>query len=77
MFYKYISLSALLISFVIGVFLCYYWEPEITPIIVHPTPQNSGKIVYKDKLDTCYIYKTKEVSCPKDTTKIKEIPIEL
>ena len=36
--------------------------PEV--IMRYPTPANAGKQVYKDRSDTCYVYDSKEVSCP-------------
>jgi len=39
--------------------------PEI--IIRYPTPHNSGKIIYKDIADLCYVYDKTEVSCSKNS----------
>jgi hypothetical protein len=76
MIFKYISFPAFIISFLIGIFMVYLWGPEIKTIVVHPTPENSEKIIYQDKTNTCYIYKSEEISCPDNKNDIKEIPIE-
>ena len=67
---------AFFISLFIGLFCCYITTPVPTIIFKYPTPLNAGKVIYKDKVDTCYIYKANEVQCPKDKTKIKSHKIE-
>ena len=47
--------------------------PEI--IIRYPTPHNSGKIVYKDSADMCYVYDAREVKCPKEG--VVETPLQI
>ena len=45
-----------LIGFAIGILYVYVSNPEKNIIVKHPTPQNAGKIVYKDKVNNCYKY---------------------
>jgi hypothetical protein len=44
-------------------------------VYVFPTPENMGRIQYKDKADNCYVYEGKEVSCPSQD-KIQTVPIQ-
>ena len=64
------------ISFTIGLFMCYITNPKPNLIIKYPTPENSGKIIYKDNADMCYKYKSTEIDCPNDKNKIIENPIQ-
>lgn len=64
---KYINLKYFLISFVIGLLIVYITVPTPEIIIKYPTPQNAGKITYKDSSDTCYVYDAQEISCPQKT----------
>jgi hypothetical protein len=61
---KYLSLKCFIISFCIGIFMVYITLPLPEIIIRYPTPFNAGKIVYKDNADLCYVYDSKEISCP-------------
>jgi hypothetical protein len=70
---KYIIPFYFFIALFIGLFIAYISTPVPDIIIKYPTPQNAGKIVYKDDSDVCYKYKVDEVNCPKDLTKVKEI----
>lgn len=57
-------------SLAIGLLLAYLLTPQPEVIIKYPTPENAGKIVYKDVNDVCYKYKANEVACPADKSKI-------
>jgi len=50
-------------------------NPEKTIIFKYPTPDNCGKVVYKDKNGVCYTYSTKEVDCDKNESKLKDFPL--
>ena len=63
---RYISLKHFFISFFIGMFIVYITVPLPEIIIRYPTPYNSGKIIYKDNADLCYVYDSKEINCPKE-----------
>tara|TARA_B100001057_G_C22540168_1_gene829277 strand:+ start:203 stop:439 length:237 start_codon:yes stop_codon:yes gene_type:complete len=64
------------ISFFIGLFFVYLSTPTPNIIIKYPTPDNAGKIVYKDESDVCYKYISKEVKCPSDSKKINIVDIQ-
>lgn len=63
-------------AFSIGILIAYLSTPTPEIIIKYPTPENAGKIIYKDNADVCYKYKVNEVSCPADKSKIKNIDIQ-
>lgn len=66
----------LILGFAVGLFLAYFIRPETQRIIKFPTPENAGNIVYKDSAGVCYVYRSKNVECPRDTTQIRQIPLQ-
>ena len=72
---KYISPIAFIVSLIIGLFFVYISHPSPEVILVYPTPDNTDKLLYKDKAGTCYKFEQEQVNCPeKNTAKI--IPIQ-
>lgn len=63
------------ISFVLGMFFVYILAPSPQVIMKFPTPYNAGKVMYKDKNDTCYVFKAEIKECPMDKSLIKSQPI--
>ena len=74
--FNYISIPLFLISLVIGLIFVYIWGPEVKTIYIYPTPENSGKINYKDKADNCFVFEANEVKCPSNPLLIKTIPMQ-
>lgn len=68
---KYIYISILLISFIVGLLFFYLSEPDKQIIYIYPTPDNVEQNVYKDKSNACFKYEQKEVECVGD---ISEFP---
>ncbi len=70
---KFINVPVFLISFAIGIFVVYVTLDDTRKIYVYPTPENVNSLQYKDKTDTCFSMKQKEVECPKDESAITRI----
>jgi hypothetical protein len=55
---------AFFIALIVGLFFAYISTPNPKVIIKYPTPENAGKVVYKDNSGVCYKYHAKEIDCP-------------
>ena len=64
-----------LLSLFIGIFFVYIITPPPKVIVKHPTPENSGRVIYKDEAHNCFKIISNEVSCPKNTKDIKTMPV--
>ena len=73
---KYIDFRIFFISLALGIFLVYLNQPTPTIIYVYPTPENVGRIQYKDKVGNCYNFTASEVKCPANEVDIHTIPIQ-
>jgi hypothetical protein len=62
-------------AFSIGLFMCYIMAPAPEVVVKFPSPYNAGRVVYKDKADTCFKYNASKVSCPLDKSAIKAQPV--
>lgn len=66
-----------ILALAIGLFFVYITNDNVPDVILmYPTPDNAGKIIYKDNGNVCYKYKSEEIKCPKNTTKIKQMPLQ-
>lgn len=72
---EYINSFYFFISFAIGLLFVYVSVPAPEVVIKFPSPYNAGKITYKDKSDTCYMYKAGKVACPIEKNLIKPQPL--
>ena len=63
---------AFLIALIVGLVYNYITFPEPRIIVKHPTPNNAGKIIYKDNSDNCFKYISEEVKCDENS---KEHPV--
>jgi anaerobic selenocysteine-containing dehydrogenase len=70
-----INLPYFITAFAIGLLFCYVSTPPPQVVVKFPSPHNAGKVVYKDKSDTCYMYHTDRSTCPKEASKVREQPI--
>jgi hypothetical protein len=75
-FTDYIDPVAFFVALAIGLLFTYVYSPPKKIIIKWPTPENSGKIIYKDNADLCYKYKANEIPCPDDKSLIKKTNIQ-
>ncbi len=76
MFFKFLSFKVFFLSLAVGLLFAYLSSPEPTVIYVYPTPDNVGKVEYKDKADNCFQFEAIETKCPSDKSKIKTIPVQ-
>jgi len=72
---KHVKLIPFLAGLVIGVIAIMFIKPESTIVFKYPTPENCGKVVYKDKNGVCYKYSSNDVDCDKNETKLKDYPL--
>ena len=76
MILDFISLPVFFISFAIGIFFIYILGPEKKKIYVYPSPENVGKILFKDNAKNCFYFEEEFIECPQDESKISSIPIQ-
>jgi len=74
---QYISIKVFIISFIIGLIFVYFFGEEERKVYVYPTPQNIGKIQYKDAVNNCFTFSSKQVNCPSDDNMIYKIPAQI
>jgi hypothetical protein len=74
--FKRLRLIPLFIGFVIGVIAIYFINPQKDVIHKYPTPENAGKVIYKDKNSVCYKYSAAVVDCDKNESRLKDFPLE-
>lgn len=72
---KFLNPLYFFISFAVGLFIVYVFNPPPQVVVKFPSPYNSEKIIYKDKNDSCYKYKSENVTCPTDRTLIRPQPL--
>lgn len=74
---KHIRPFYLLIGIIIGVIAILFINPEKSVIFKYPTPDNSGKLIYKDKNNVCYKYSANAVDCDKNEARLKDFPLNM
>jgi hypothetical protein len=74
--FKYVNFTVFLLSLAFGLFAVYMTAPDTRKIYVYPTPENVDVLQYKDKTNTCFSFKQKEVACPKNESEITKIPAQ-
>jgi hypothetical protein len=76
-FFSKLNPFVFIVSFAIGIFMCYVTFPTPRIIIKHPTPENAGKIVYIDENENCFKYIAEEVQCPDDPNQVMKHPLSI
>ena len=69
MFFDFLHPFAFLIALAIGIFYVYISTPPKRIVYKFPTPDNAGKIIYRDEAGTCYKYKAVTVPCSSQNLK--------
>jgi hypothetical protein len=59
----YINCKYFFISLCVGICLVYIFSNQPEVILKYPTPETENDLIYQDKNDVCYKYKSKEVKC--------------
>ena len=72
----FINVPIFIVSLAIGLFVAYITMPPTQIIYVYPNPDNEHKISFKDKADNCFHFKSTEVKCPDDVSKIRAYNIQ-
>jgi hypothetical protein len=72
---KHLMIMPLLLGIVLGIAGIYFLKPEATILYKYPTPENAGKLTYRDKNNVCYQYSGKEVNCDASEAKLKTYPL--
>lgn len=62
-----LNITALVASFAIGILYTYLVTPPPKVVVKFPSPYNAGKVLYRDKADGCYMFKSDQVECSSDT----------
>jgi hypothetical protein len=60
------NIPVFLIALSIGILYIYISKPAIKVIMKYPTPDNCGKIKYRDKANNCFEFAYEKVNCPSD-----------
>ena len=55
--------------------MVYILKPAPIVIMKYPNIENAGKLIYKDRNGTCFVYETNEVDCDKNEERIKPFPL--
>lgn len=60
---KYINVPIFLVSLAVGFFFVYITHSPKQDIYVFPNPDTIEKVQYKDKTNTCFEFKAREIPC--------------
>lgn len=72
---KHLKIIPFIAGLVIGVIAILYIKPQKDVVYKYPSPDNAGKITYKDKNGVCYKYSAKKVSCDSNEGRLKDYPL--
>lgn len=65
------------LSFAIGLFVVYIFNPPPQVVVKFPSPHNAGNVVYRDEDNACYVYRADKTACPRDASMIKAQPVQI
>jgi hypothetical protein len=64
------------LSFLAGLALVRYIQVPPAIVYRYPTPENAGKIVYRDLNGACFVYDSKEVNCDANEGRLSSMPLQ-
>jgi hypothetical protein len=73
---KFVNIPVFILSFAIGVFFVYLYQPDKRVVYVYPTPESVDLLQYKDATGHCFDFKQTKVKCPADGSIAKLPPQE-
>ena len=73
---KLFSIPIIIISFIVGLGFVHFTAPPSRIVLVYPTPDNINSIQFKDATDNCYSFQDNIIECPRDESKIHQIPVQ-
>jgi hypothetical protein len=76
MIFDYISFPVFFVSLAIGLFFIYILGPDTKKVYIYPSPDTIEQILFKDDANNCFKYEPEEVTCPKDESKIANVPVQ-
>jgi len=74
--FKHLMIMPLALGLVLGIAGIYFIKPEGSVHYKYPTPENAGKLTYRNKNGICYQYSGKEVNCDTNDAKLKTYPLD-
>ena len=72
---QHIRILPFIIGIVLGGIAMFFVKPQQNVTYKYPTPETSGKVVYKDKNGVCYKYSAKQQDCDKNEARLKDFPL--
>lgn len=71
--FKFVNIYVLVASFLIGLAIMHFMNPDKKKIYVYPTPENVDILLHRDNANNCFKYVQKEVKCPSNESMITKI----
>lgn len=75
-FNDFFNFPVFIVSLALGILFVYLANPNDKVIYIYPTPDNVNNLEFKDKANNCFKYSANNVECPKDSSKITDVPIQ-
>lgn len=72
-----IRFPSLIVGIVAGFIILRVYNVQKPIFFRWPTPDNVGKVHYKDRNGTCYEYNSNQVDCNANKDKIKPMPLQV
>jgi len=73
----FIRFPALICGLIAGFIILRMYAMDRPIFFKWPSPDNVGKVTYKDKNGTCYQYEGNIVDCAANKSKIKPVPLQV